>query len=195
MTKYRRCLRILFPLVLLGGAGVVADFAMTGRTLDAHRGVAVRHNGMLYFRSHGRSHAADGRYLGQKWQCVEYVKRFYEEAHHHRMPDGTGHAKDFFDPAVPHGAPNRRRGMLQFTNGEDAAPRVDDLLVFRTGTYGHVAVISAVEADEVEVIQQNIYGRPRQRFPLGKDDGGRKYTIGGGDHAPAGWLRLAPTAE
>lgn len=37
-----------------------------------------------------------GYYYGYKWQCVEYIKRFYYEAKGHKMPDSYGNAKDFW---------------------------------------------------------------------------------------------------
>ena len=65
--------------------------------LDSYRGVPVYDNGLLYFRNHGKNYSKDGYYFGQKWQCVEFVKRFYYQAKNHRMPDVMGHAKSFFD--------------------------------------------------------------------------------------------------
>lgn len=149
--------------------------------------VPVYDNGYLFAASHGKNHASDGYYYGQKWQCVEFVKRFYSEALGHRMPDGWGHAKDYYDPAIAHRALNPRRGMIQFVNGGDEPPAVDDLLVFRGAGYGHVAVISSVTADRVEVIQQNIFGRPRQIFELQRAGGCFRIVE---PNAPAGWLRV-----
>ncbi len=160
-----------------------------GMKLDEFRGVAVYDNGPMIARAHGRHFADDGYYFGQKWQCVEYVKRFFHQAHDHRMPDVWGHAKDFFDDAVPHGQVNPRRGLVQFRNGRAEPPRAGDLVVFTNGYYGHVAIVSAVRSNEVEVIQQNILGRPRDVFLLasGKD----RHQVGK-EYAPAGWLRVPP---
>jgi len=188
MKHLRLQLLWLIPLAVAVFAGV--DSGITGHAVDSYRNVPVMHNGVLYGRSHGASHAADGSYLGQKWQCVEYIRRFYQTALGHSMPDGTGHAKDYFNPDVPDGGMNKRRGMLQFHNGGTTPPQADDLLVFRGGTYGHVAIIIRVTGEEVEIIQQNIYARPRQTLALSHDPAKGTYTIRGKDHAPAGWLRL-----
>jgi hypothetical protein len=105
------------------------------------------------------------------------------------MPDVMGHAKDFFDPSVPHGSMNLRRGMLQFQNGGSEPPKADDLIVFRDTRFGHVAVISQVTSDSVEVVQQNILGKPRQKFNLERvNDGYLMHS----PSSPAGWLRLSP---
>jgi hypothetical protein len=183
----RRCV-IAIGLVLLAAAGVLAwDAVVVGRPLDAYRGVTVFDNGLLFFRSRGRHVSSEGYYLGQKWQCVEYIKRFYFDVAHHRMPDPMGHARDFFDPALTQGALNPRRGMLQFRNGGGMTPWPGDLLVFRDTTYGHVAIVTAVATNSIEVIQQNIFGRTRQRFELVHDAGRVWVTT---PREPAGWLRL-----
>lgn len=162
-----------------------ADTAEPAR-LDEFRGVAVFDNGPLIAKSHGRHFAEDGYYFGQKWQCVEFVKRYFYLAHQHRMPDVWGHAKDFFAPGVAHGQLNPQRGLLQFRNGGDTPPRPGDLVVFTNGMYGHVAIITAVRADEVEVIQQNILGRPREAHLLVSANGRH---LMGESYRPAGWLR------
>lgn len=189
MTKRRRNL----VLALAGLSACLAVLVLTvnawlvGRPLDSYRNVPVYGNGLFYFRSYGRHYASDGYYFGQKWQCVEFIKRFYFEAFGHRMPDVMGHAKDFFDPAIPHRGLNARRDMIQFVNGGDEPPAPDDLLVFRDTRFGHVAIVSAVNGDQVEVIQQNILGRTRQAFALSRENGAYSVTA---PRSPAGWLRI-----
>jgi surface antigen len=60
---------------------------------------------------------------------------------------------------------NARRVLRQYRYGGDVAPRLDDLFVF-TGGYGHVGIVSEVTSNSVEIVQQNIYKKPRQRFEL-----------------------------
>src|SRR5206468_12421959 len=88
-----------------------------GKLLDSYRGVTVHDNGLIYFRSYGRNYSADGYYYGQRWQCVEFVKRFYDQAKGHKMPEVMGHARSFFDESLSDGALNPRRGLQQFRNG------------------------------------------------------------------------------
>lgn len=158
-----------------------------GKVLTTYRDIPVRSNGDDYQVSHGKHYAADGYYYGQKWQCVEFVKRFYHDAFDHHMPDVWGHAKDFFDPQVPDGGVNPARGMLQFPNQGTVAPEPGDLLVFDFPPFGHVAVISAVRENEIEVVQQNVTGRPREIIPFEKRE---RYFIVGAKRKPVGWLRL-----
>jgi len=162
------------------------DEAKIGREIDSYKGVAVYYNGKNIENNIGRHFSEDGYYYGEKWQCVEFGKRFYYEAKGHRMPDVLGNAKDFFDPAVPQGKLNHRRGLLQYRNGENIKPEVDDLLVFTGAKYGHLAIITSVGAQEIEIIQQNVLGQSRQILPLTIKNA--QYYIGTTDQL-AGWLR------
>lgn len=132
------------------------------------------------------NYSDDGYYYGLKWQCTEYVKRFYYTVYQHKMPDGAGNAKYYFNPMLEQGEYNNQRGLFQYKNGGDVKPREDDLIVFTDGKYGHVAIISATGEDWIEVVQQNSEV-PRKRYKLVKTDGG--YDVDG-DRKPAGWLRL-----
>lgn len=173
---------------LMIGYVLFEDRSKIGKPLTQHKGVSVYHNGQLYAESYGRHYSPDGYYYGQKWQCVEFVKRFFFLAKQHRMPNVWGHAKDFFDSSINHGELNKQRGLVQFFNGKEQAPQLDDLLVFQDTLYGHVAVVSEVGKSWVEVVQQNIYGKPRQRFSLAHEK--NLYSILA-PRRPAGWLRIA----
>ena len=161
------------------------DYDVVGSVIDSYKGVATYSNGKEYTKNYGKSYSKDGYYYGYKWQCVEHVKRFYYEAKNHKMPDGYGNAKDFFDEAVPQGQLNKKRGLVQYRNGGNEAPKADDLIVFNDTKYGHVAIVSEVGEDYVEIIQQNVYEKPRVRYQLVCKEG--KYYIEG--RKPAGWLR------
>ncbi|SFC47365.1 CHAP domain-containing protein [Clostridium uliginosum] len=157
-----------------------------GKVLDSYKGVDVYYNGENYGKNHGKSYSKDGYYYGYKWQCVEYIKRFYYEVKGHKMPNVYGNAKDFFDEDIENGHLNEKRGLVQYKNGEDEKPKVDDLLVFTDTTYGHVVIISEVGDNYIEVIQQNMGESSRDIFDLECKNG--KYYIGG-KREPAGWLR------
>lgn len=158
-----------------------------GEAIDSYRGVAIYYNGNKIDESHGQNYSEDGYYYGQKWQCVEFAKRFYFDALNHRMPDTLGNAKDFWDTRIPSGSLNHRRGLLQYKNGGTDKPQLDDLLVFTYGQYGHVAIISKVGEEYIEVVQQNVEGHPRQVLSFASKSG--HYYIGDGKQ-PVGWLRV-----
>lgn len=157
-----------------------------GDVLDSYKEVNVFYNGNNYGENHGKSYSKDGYYYGYKWQCVEYVKRFYYKAKDHKMPDVYGNAKDFFDINTEQGHLNKRRGLIQYRNGENEKPKVDDILVFTDTEFGHVVIVTEVGNDYIEVIQQNMGSSSRDKFTLKYKN--KKYFIGG-KRSPAGWLR------
>lgn len=161
-----------------------------GAVLDQLNGIPVYYNGPIG-RSSGRNIAPDGYNLGLRYQCVEFVKRYYYQRLGHRMPNASGDALHYFDPKLADGGFNASRGLLQYRNGSPTAPQVEDIVVFgaRPGNpYGHMAIVSAVTATTLEFIQQNPgpNGHSRQTWPLRRSAGG--VTI---DHPRIiGWLRL-----
>ena len=156
-----------------------------GDTIDEFNGIAVHYNGLDYSKSYGKHYSTEGYYYGKKWQCVEFVKRYYYDYLHHKMPDGSGHAKSFFDKELKHGEVNKRRNLIQYDNGGNVKPEVNDLLVF-DGGYGHVCIISKVNSAYIEVVQQNISFQSRTTYQL--TNTGSNYLIGT-SKKPLGWLR------
>ena len=160
-----------------------------GTVIESLDGVPVYDNGPIFSASHGKSLASDGTYFGQKWQCVEFVERYLYEVKGHVMPDGMGNAISFFDNETPQGALNERRGMLQYRQAGSEPPRKGDLIVFSGAAgFGHVAIVSAVGADFVEIVQQNA-SPARTRLPMRIVNGG--YVVER-DGETLGWLRVAP---
>lgn len=171
-------------------AGGVFPKAKIGDKVDSLHGVYVYYNGSIG-HVEGRHLAPDGYNLGLKYQCVEFVKRYYYYHYHHKMPDSYGHAKDFFNPAVKDGAMNKKRNLQQFTNPSAYLPKAGDLVVMDAtmfNEYGHVCIVSKVSDDEVEIIQQNPgpMAPSRDTYSLTKTEEG-KYLFGS-DHI-LGWLR------
>lgn len=189
LKKRKKIIIITVSAVLICAiaAFYMIDSARVGIELDRYKNVAVYDNGMIFIRSNGKNYSEDGYYCGQKWQCVEYIKRFYHDAKNHEMPDVYGDANDFFDPAVEHGHINEGRGLIQYKNGEDVSPQPDDLLVFNDTKYGHAGIITEVSETYIEIIQQNVNSKTRDRLPLKIENG--KYFVGD-KRKPAGWLRL-----
>ena len=164
------------------------DFSV-GQQIDSLNGVYVYYNGGVDNVT-GRNTTADGYNLGLKYQCVEFVKRYYYEHLKHIMPDSYGHAKDFFDNNLKDGQKNNRRDLTQYRNPSNTRPKVDDLLIFDGTTlnkYGHVAIISNVTETEIEIIQQNPgpFSKSREIFTLDNKDG--KWEII--NKRILGWLR------
>jgi surface antigen len=143
---------------------------VVGQKLDSLNGVYVYYNGGVGHIGN-RNLSKDGYNIGLKYQCVEFVKRYYYEYYKHKMPDSYGNAKDFFDETLSDGTLNIKRGLRQFKNPGKTKPQTGDLLVFggHSGNpYGHVAIISDVTNDAVEIIQQNPgpFAPSRTRYAL-----------------------------
>ena len=160
-----------------------------GEPIDSLNGVFVFYNGEIGNVS-GRNTTNDGYNLGLKYQCVEFVKRYYYEHLQHKMPDSYGHAKDFFDKNLTDGQKNKKRNLTQYSNPSQTKPKIDDLLIF-DGTihnkYGHVAIISDVTENKIEIIQQNPgpFAKSRKTISLDKING--KWKIN--NERILGWLR------
>lgn len=189
-------LRWVFIIVLVIAAGIGIKLVYfyapyeIGEPIDSLNHVQVFYNGSTS-NVLERNTTSDNYNLGLKYQCVEFVKRYYYEFLQHKMPDSYGHAKDFFNPAIADGQLNPQRNLLQFTNGSKSQPKVNDILVLdksRTNPYGHVAIISAVEGGYIEIIQQNAgkYATSRDIMELIQEDG--KWVIK--NNRVLGWLRI-----
>jgi CHAP domain. len=185
-------------LVLLAAAGYyvvtrcnINPQRQVGEVVDELDGAAVYYNGGVA-HVEGRHLASDGYNLGLKYQCVEFVKRYYYEHYGHKMPDSYGHAKDFFDSRVKDGEMNAARGLIQYVNGSLMPPQKGDLVVYAPHAgnhYGHVAVVSEVSEAGVEIIQQNPgpFGVSREVYTLTQDAHGHWHI---GHDRVMGFLRM-----
>ena len=140
--------------------------ANIGSVLDEYNGVVVYYDGKVR-NVEGRNVTKDGYNLGLKYQCVEFVKRYYYERFGHKMPDSYGHAKELFDNTISDGGFNAKRGLTQYANPSYDKPKPEDLLVYGPASFnpfGHVAIVTSVSDNKVECISQN----------LGKGNGTRR---------------------
>lgn len=96
----------------------------------------------------------------------------------------------YFNGAINH---TEGRNLIQYRNDSSHAPAAEDLIVFKPwalNPYGHVAIISQVGDDFIEVIQQNAgpFGSTRERYPLRVVNGRARV-----EHERVlGWLRRPP---
>lgn len=161
----------------------------TGDVIDSLNHVYVYYNGSTS-NVEGRSVTPDGYNLGLKYQCVEFVKRYYYEYYQHKMPNSYGNAVDFFNVNLTDGQRNEDRALTQYSNPSAVKPKVGDLVVFGATTfngYGHVAIIADVREDEVQIVQQNggIGASSRLWYDLTPKNG--RYRIE--NDRVLGWLR------
>lgn len=160
-----------------------------GEVIDSLNGISVYYNGENFSNVSGRSVTVDGYNLGLKYQCVEFVKRYYYEYYGHKMPNSYGHAKDFFDNSLDDVAFNAKRGLNQYRNIRYEKPQVNDILVydgFGGNPFGHIGIVSEVGDDYIEFVQQNVGKKSRQRLKLVEYAG--IWTVA--DYDVLGWLRM-----
>jgi surface antigen len=130
---------------------------------------------------------------GRKWQCVEYVNRFYNIVMCMGNWYATGDAHDYWDNF-------RDKGLERHDNG-DVPPQLYDILVWGTsvgGGEGHVAIVSEVRTDKVGVIEQNVRNSQREWESLSvsryiKRNGNELSSFPGDPvpDRPKGWLRVS----
>lgn len=159
-----------------------------GQVIDRYYDVPVYFNGSDFRNVNGRNVTDDGYNLGLKYQCVEYIKRFYYEVHGHKMPNSYGHAKDLFDNELGDVEYNAERGLMQYRNTRYEKPQEGDILVYGRSPqnpFGHTGILCEVADDYVVLIQQNFGTKTRQKLTLSEFQG--IYTVA--DYDVLGWLR------
>lgn len=158
------------PFDCVGDCGGGGKF---GDVLATYRGVPAYSNGDTF----GCHPCADGQGLGLgltcgsrcgvgtnsvetnnglAFQCVEYIRRFYAVVYgDEAVGFSAGNANAYV------GAKAAGLGLDEYVDGEATElPRPDDILVFLGGSFGHIAIVTAVDpaAREVRIIQQNTAG-------------------------------------
>jgi cell division septation protein DedD len=121
----------------------------------------------------GYSCAGTGAY-GLQYQCVELAMRHFRT---HWNLSWHGNAKDLLDNAP-------RSSVDVRTNGDGAHPPVPgDMIVWKNGTWGHVALVTNVRSGAIDILEQNVKSSGKATLSW---DGARIGARWGG-WAPAGW--------
>ncbi|MCG2749717.1 MAG: CHAP domain-containing protein [Desulfobulbaceae bacterium] len=140
----------------------------------------------------GSSCAGIGTF-GYQYQCVEYVKRFYW-ATGMKSTDWWGDGSDFYDNYSTY-------GLARYENGGQMPPKVNDLVGFDDGGYGHVAIVTDVRLVSlnnysVDVTEQNWSADGSYSLQMSYNEVADTYTIATrGDYPIEGWLRIPYSCE
>ena len=99
-------------------------------------------------------HHLDGLPTGKKWQCVEFVRRYYMQIHRLTFPsvaDAYEMMKltEFIDIDTQQPRP------CTFHLCAESTPQKDDILILEHEEYGHTAVIVAVQDSRIRIAEQN----------------------------------------
>ncbi|MBK9257484.1 MAG: CHAP domain-containing protein [Saprospiraceae bacterium] len=180
-----------FTFLLFGWAILTSFHSIEperGSIIDYYNKIPVYYNGDKFSSVSGRNVTVDGYNLGLKYQCVEFVKRYYHDKLNHKMKDSYGHAKDYFDKSLSDAAFNKQRGLYQYRNAREVRPEKDDIIVFdkdELNNFGHIAIISEVNEKYIEIVQQNVGKVTRVQIPLVNYY--KYWTVA--DYNVLGWLR------
>ncbi|MBZ9714062.1 CHAP domain-containing protein [Deinococcus multiflagellatus] len=145
-----------------------------------------------------RNYSKDGKNYeyGLKWQCVEYVRRYYYDVLDVKFVPRSGDAQDYFDKSTPDGSTNPARSLRQFKSGGREKPKYQDLIIFgpnKYSGYGHVAIVAAVTENKITIAQQNVGTLFKQDIDLETFTSGgvKRYRLGKdfADLNLFGWLR------
>jgi len=120
---------------------------------------------------------------GDRYQCVEYVKRFYSVALGFDTSGWTGNANTYYQTA-------QAKGLRQFANGGPVPPSPDDIVVFEGGAAGHVAIVTAVTQTQVDIIEQNWSFTGMAKLVLNSTGGHYTLFRSGSKYVVLGWLRV-----
>ena len=93
---------------------------------------------------------SEGVNTGMKWQCVEYVNRYYYKIYGIDLKSTGiyGNANHYYDNAS-------KAGLIAYPNDGDFAPKEGDILCSNGSSYGHVAIVRNVTSNSIDVIHQN----------------------------------------
>lgn len=114
-------------------------------------------------------HYVDGIYMGYKWQCVEFARRWLY-LNKGYLFDDVAMAYDIFDlRSVRDINSNTRLPLQAFRNGSKQHPEPGALLIWDEGGEfegtGHVAIVMEVLPDRLRIAEQNV---GHQRWPEGQ---------------------------
>lgn len=129
--------------------------------------------------------------FGLQYQCVEFIKRYYTQALSVDTSAWHGNAADYFGTA-------KDKGLIPFENGSSLAdPAPNDIIVFASPSdaenqNGHVAVVSAVTASSVEVVEQNWSPTGRATLSFVRTPNGGFLLKDRTRYKILGWLKLPP---
>lgn len=137
-----------FPTVVFG-AGDAFD-----TLLGSYDDVEIRSNYSSDYNSE-TNNSVGGVTTGLKWQCVEFVRRYYLQIFGIDLRSmHTGNANTWYNNAG-------KMKLANYPNGSKSRPQVRDILVSSGGPSGHVAIVKSVSDTQVCVVEQNFLNTTR----------------------------------
>jgi surface antigen len=152
-----------------------------GTYVGSYKGVNAYSNGYTSYFSN-KLNSYSGYNTGYKWQCCEYVTRFFKAIFNREIRGGN--ANTYYSNAS---AKNLKRAP----NGGTDKPQTGNILCSAGGSYGHVAIVREVGSNYIKVIQQNWDNSSSDNSKtLSMKVSNGKYTVSGfsSSYPVQGWL-------
>jgi hypothetical protein len=118
----------------------------------------VTENGVVAYCNSSKynlvDHYLDGLPTGKKWQCVEFVRRYYMQIHGLTFPSVANAYEmmkltEFIDINTQQSYP------CTFYSPTESTPQKDDILILEYEKYGHTAIIVGVQGKRIRIAEQN----------------------------------------
>jgi surface antigen len=153
-----------------------------GTAFGTVNGVTVYSNGASPSYASNSYNTVGTINTGMKWQCVEFVNRYYLQVYGMNIRIAGTDAWQYYGTAS-------QRGLVAYANNGNIAPQVGDLLCISGNTYGHVAIVTEVGANYIKVAQQNVGNGAHIQFSFSKSGNNVNATNLGAGYTVQGWLR------
>ncbi|MBT4937424.1 CHAP domain-containing protein, partial [Candidatus Peregrinibacteria bacterium] len=123
--------------------------------------ITVYSNGKSDFIDTKKNYDKEGNYLGIRYQCVEFVRRYI-------------YKRDGINLALLHKEGNAdtwhsNRELMKLESIDPHKVQIGDIPCFQGGHTGHIAIVSDIDEKYVYMTSQNLYNTEEEiHFPLDK---------------------------
>jgi glutathionylspermidine amidase/synthetase len=119
----------------------------------------ITSNGVVSFCNTGKyvgtDYSIDGEYTGEKWQCVEFVRRYYIQLHRLTFPS-ISNAYGLPDIKTVRHLDSHLQYPCSFHMKDNGKPQPEDILVFRHNNTGHTAIVIEILPNrKLRIAEQN----------------------------------------
>jgi hypothetical protein len=118
----------------------------------------VTNNGVVGYCNSSKynltDHYMDGLPTGKKWQCVEFVRRYYMQIHRLTFRS-VADAYEMMNLTEFIDIDTQQTYPCTFYSPTESTPRKDDILILKHEEYGHTAIIVDIQGDRIRIAEQN----------------------------------------
>ena len=93
-------------------------------------------------------------YTGQKWQCIEFIRRYFIIIHNLTF-QSVHNAYDMINIKYMTHINTYTKYYCTFYTKNSSTPKKNDILLFRYGSDGHVAIVINIINNTLQIAEQN----------------------------------------